>query len=137
MDVEPVLICGISEDKEVRPRIEKCLLSTNDVVPTPDRADEPGSAILERLGLRKWRAFETDAIMFNIYLTESGVEYYSTGPAVGGEWKVGGGKHISLSADTDRDRLVQLIIAELLADNAGADAGKAGGLMLLPPPAEQ
>lgn len=136
MDVEPVSMCAIAHEDEVRRRLSDALIATeNKIVPTPDRADEPGSAILERLNLRKWRKFEAEAVMFTIYLNPDGIEYYSTGPAVSGEWKMRSGKHISLTTDNDKENLLNIIVQELNETQAG-ETGKSGGLMLLPPPTE-
>jgi hypothetical protein len=136
MDVDPVTICDIANESEVRNKLHEVLTRTNDVVPTPDPTDEPGSAVLEKLKLRKWRKFEAEAVMFTIYLNDNGTEYYSTGGAVGGEWKMSGGKHISLPVETDHARIVDSIVQELKEEKT-SDAAKGGGLMLLPPPAEQ
>jgi hypothetical protein len=137
MDVDPVAICQIADQEEVRRRIMDVLSAgDNQVVPTPERADEPGSAVLERLRLRKWRVFEAEAVMFTIYLNPNGIEYYSTGPAVGGEWKMRAGKHISLPSDTDSSHLVNIIVQELNEAASASESGKPGGLMLLPPPSD-
>ena len=133
MDVDPVTICDISDEAKVRERIAEALTRSNQVVPTPQPTDEPGSAVLEKLNLRKWRKFEAEAVMFTIYMNESGIEYYSTGEAQSGEWKMRGGKHISFSADTDHTRVVDIIVQEL-NEKTSDEAGKVGGLMLLPPP---
>lgn len=136
MDTDPVTICDIANVDEVREKLFDALKQTTEVVPTPLPTDEPGSAILEKLKIRKWRKFEAEAVMFSIYMNETGIEYYSTGSAVGGEWKMRSGKHISLPGDTEHARIVDIIVQELKEDKR-ADAGKGGGLMLLPPPSDE
>lgn len=136
MDTAPVTICDIASIDGVREKLFEALKQTTEVVPTPQPTDEPGSAILEKLNIRKWRKFEAEAVMFSIYMNESGIEYYSTGSAVGGEWKMLSGKHISLPAETEHARVVDIIVRELQEDKR-ADAGKGGGLMLLPPPSDE
>jgi hypothetical protein len=136
MDVDPVTVCDISEAERVREQLSEALNRSNEVVPTPSPTDEPGSAILDKLGLKKWRKFEAEAVMFNVYLNEKSIEYYSTGAAVSGEWKMAAGTHINLPGDTDRTKVIDIIIKEL-ANSQGPDRGKSGGLMLLPPPAEE
>jgi hypothetical protein len=133
MDTDPVTISDIADEAEIRARVYDALKTQNEVVPTPAPTDEPGSAVLEKLDLKKWRKFEAEAVMFNIYLNESAIEYYSTGRAVSGEWKMTAGKHISLPADTEHSRIVDIIIQELREEKE-SESGKGGGLMLLPPP---
>lgn len=136
MDVDPVRVCEISDADEIRQTLSEVLARDNPKVPTPDRASQPGSAVLERLHIRKWRAFEADATMFSIYQNENGIEFYSTGPAVNGEWRVGSGKHISLPVDTERSRMVELITGELTREADEETKPKSGGLALLPPPTD-
>lgn len=141
MDVEPLTISAISDQKSLRSNLLEALARENPVVPTPDPSeDRGGSAILERLNLRKWRAFEKDATMFTIYFNENGWEFYSTGKAVDGEWKSNRGKHISLPGDTSADRIVDLLALELSQEAVSEDEQQAratpGGLMLLPPPTD-
>jgi hypothetical protein len=133
MDTDPVTISDIANESDARERLFEALKTQNEIVPTPEPTDEPGSAILEKLKVRKWRKFEAEAVMFTIYLNPTGIEYYSTGRAVGGEWRMTAGKHISLPLDTDHARIVDIIIQELQEANE-SEAGKPGGLMLLPPP---
>ena len=136
MDIAPVTICDISETDLVRERLFNALAQSNEIVPTPSPTDEPGSAILDKLNLKKWRKFEAEAVMFNIYLKENGIEYYSTGAAVGGEWRMRSGKHINLPGDTSHSRVVDIIVQEL-SEPKSDEAAKGGGLMLLPPPTQE
>lgn len=137
MDTEPVIICDTTSDADLRRHIAGALGRTNPVVPTPDKADEPGSAVLNALGIHKWRTFESESVMLSIYLTAGGIEYYSTGHPVGGEWKGGRGKHITLPADTSEERLVDLIVQELKEPPPLENRTSGSGIMLLPPPTEE
>lgn len=135
MDAEPVVICAITERDTLRMLLTEAMRTENEVVPTPGRADEPGSVILEKLKIKKWRMFEKDAAMISVYFQDQSIELYSTGEAIGGEWKVGRGTHITLPQDSDIDKVVDLVVNDLIGDPAAEP--KSGGLMLLPPPAEQ
>jgi len=137
MDSEPVTVCDTKNDADLRRHIAAALSQTNPVVPTPSKADEPGSAVLDTLGIRKWRTFESESVMLSVYLTPSGIEYYSTGWPVDGEWKGGRGKHITLAADTAQDKLVDLIVQELREEPPRENQTVTGGIMLLPPPIDE
>lgn len=135
MDVDPVTIGDIADGDNVRERLFAALKHANEVVPTPSPTDEPGSAVLDKLGLKKWRKFEAEAVMFSIYLKDNGIEYYSTGAAVSGEWKMAAGTHINLPPDTAHSRIVDIIL-QALTEPPDENRGKSGGLMLLPPPSD-
>ncbi len=137
MDSEPVIICDTTSDADLRRHVATALERTNPVVPTPGKTEEPGSAVLDALGIRKWRTFESESVMLSIYLTAAGIEYYSTGWPVDGEWRGGRGKHISLPPDTSEERLVDLIVQELKEQLPLENRTIGGGIMLLPPPTEE
>lgn len=136
MDTAPVVLCDISDGDKVRETLLQVMKRTNEVVPTPAPTDEAGSAVLDKLGLRKWRKFESDAVMFNIYVRENGIEFFSTGEAVSGEWKMAAGTHINLPAETEHSRVVDIIM-HTLSEAKETERASGGGLMLLPPPAQE
>ena len=137
LDQEPVTICDTSDETAVREAIDSAVNSQNPVVPTPQPTDEPGSPILEKLGLKKWLAFEKDAMMYTVHSNDDVIHCYSTGRAVEGTWRRRQSKHMTFEKSGGYKPLVDSIIADIDYElTAAAEAPKKGGLMLLPGPSD-
>jgi hypothetical protein len=138
IDVDPVTVCDTSNEQELRAALQKALATDNPVVPTPEPTDEPGSVILEKLGLRKWLLFEAEAMMYTVHCNPHSFECYSTGRAVNGTWQRRQSKHMTFERDQGLTPLLNAVIADIgwekEAAIAAEQAKKSGGLMLLPPP---
>ncbi len=86
VDVEPIDVFDIHEVESWRHEIYLRLVNGNPLVPTPERSDDPGSAILERLNITKWSTFETSAIMYTIHIGGRYISIYRTGKGPDGMW---------------------------------------------------
>lgn len=136
LDREPVAVCQISDEAKLRSLLQFALTAENEVVPTPEPTDDPGSPILDVLGLRKWLKFEADAAQYSVHFFHDKIDYYSTGRAIDGAWRHENMRHISLPSDYKLDALIDSIIHDINADNKKPPPPKSGALMLLPPPTE-
>jgi hypothetical protein len=142
LDAEPVTICGIADSEKLKEELYAALARENPVVPTPEASDEPGSVILEALGLKKWLKFEAEAMMYTVHSSAERLEWYSTGRAVNGTWQRRQSKHMTFDADEEGTKmLVNSVISDIAWEQkAAAEAesqNKSGGLMLLPGPTEK
>lgn len=138
LDHAPVIVCDIAEKEKFRQILENALQADNVTVVTPQPADEPGSVILEHLGLKKWLTFETEAVMYTIHANADKFECYSTGRAVNGTWKMMQSKHMTFLRGEGIDRVINSIILDMDEERKAAVESKVkpGGLMLLPAPAQ-
>lgn len=136
-DLDPVTICDTTDEPAVRAAVRTTLEGENLIVPTPAPADEPGSPILEKLGLRKWLAFEAEAMMYTIHCNDDVIHCYSTGRAVNGTWRRQQSKHMTFERAGGFQPLVDSMVADIQFERAAAEKPKTGGLMLLPKPATE
>ncbi len=86
VDMEPIDVFEIHELEKWRQEIYLRLVNGNPLVPTPERSEDPGSAILERLNITKWSTFETSAIMYTIHSGGRYISIYRTGKGADGMW---------------------------------------------------
>lgn len=139
LDAEPVTVCDTARDEDVLREIKIALAADNRLVPTPLPADEPGSVILDRLGVKKWLTFEKDATMYTVHIDERQIHYYSTGRAVAGTWRADELRHIIFEREDGLEPLLNSIMNDIHNDSTRwiADSKpKSGALMLLPAPKE-
>lgn len=139
LDAEPVTVCDTAKDAKVRAEIERALAQDNEPVPTPPTSDEPGSVILDELGIKKWLTFEKDATMYTVQMSDDKIHYYSTGRAVNGTWRADEVRHMTFERKDGLNPLLNSIMNDIHNDSEQwiADSKpKSGALMLLPAPAE-
>ena len=140
MDVEPVTICDANDQDKLREALTKALAMENPVIPTPEVTDDPGSVILDKLGLRKWLPFEAEAMMYTVHIADNKIECYSTGRAVRGSWQRNQSKHMTFDPPAGMQSLIESIMIDMKTERAAElaeQAGKpSGGLTLLLPPPE-
>ncbi|MBS1957677.1 MAG: hypothetical protein JST89_26050 [Cyanobacteria bacterium SZAS-4] len=86
VDMEPINVFEIHELEKWRQELYLRLANGNPLVPTPERSEDPGSAILERLNITKWSTFETSAIMYTIHSGGRYISVYRTGKGADGMW---------------------------------------------------
>ncbi len=86
VDMEPIDVFEIHETQKWREALYLRLVHGNPLVPTPERSDDPGSAILERLNITKWSTFETSAVMYTIHMGGRYISVYRTGKGADGMW---------------------------------------------------
>ncbi len=79
MEVEPVSVFDVQDLNAWKKYVIRKLESGNVLIQGTDKTGEPGSAVLERLGLRKWHDFETNAVMYTIHKGAMYFTIYSTG----------------------------------------------------------
>lgn len=140
MDVEPVAICHVSDATALRQLIRDCLAAENRVVPTPQRNSEyqPGSPVLDKLGLKKWFKFEADATMYNVHVNEQTIEYFSTGKPVNGSWRSERATHRQFDRNGGTEEFLDTILGDINSDYAAREeAKKPKPMALLPKPLDQ
>jgi hypothetical protein len=86
VDMEPIDLFDITAYDNWKSELYLRLVKGNPLVPTPERSDDPGSAILERLNITKWSTFETSAIMYTIHVGGRYISVYRTGKGQDGMW---------------------------------------------------
>jgi hypothetical protein len=78
MDVEPIQVCDSNLKDKLHGLLVEALEGDNPVVPTPHVHEKGSSAVLERLGLKKWMHFEKLATMYTVYKNDQNIFVYRT-----------------------------------------------------------
>jgi hypothetical protein len=91
MDVEPVYIVGVWED-DLREVLLEALQKENQKVETPPQSEEPGSVVLDAVGIKRWEAFEKGAVMYIVHGDTDRTTAYVTGRGSDGMWQRDQGK---------------------------------------------
>lgn len=133
VDSGPIEVFDIQDIDEWRRQLFLRLAGGNPVVPTPERTDEPGSAILEKLNITKWSTFETSAVMYTIHLGGRYISVYRTGKGPDGMWTQ---ENTDLRQFASRAPLSS--IANSVADDVikQPEANRPKTSLMLAPPAE-
>ncbi len=134
-DMGPVEVLTQTQVGEWKQAIYDALKRGNDIVATPDSAQQPGSAILEHLQIMKWSTFERQATMYTLHLGGRYISIYRTGKGLDGMWN---------NNQTDQRRFdprapLTVVLDVLLSDMAKQTDYKPPqtGLMVLPKPADE
>ncbi len=85
----PVKVFDLHQLPEWKALVYTKLSQGNPLIPTPEVSDEPGSAVLDKLGLQKWSDFERYAIMYTIHKGARFTSVYTTGRNPDGTWTQG------------------------------------------------
>ena len=86
VDVEPLSIFECHDIFHWKKHIREALVKGMALVETPDSAQEPGSAILEKLELNSWGEFEKHSTLFTIHQGARYTTIYATGAGDDGMW---------------------------------------------------
>lgn len=78
MDVEPIQLVDSNHKDDLHSLLVQSITGENAVVPTPDVHEKGSSALLERLGLKKWMHFEKLATMYTVHKNDLNISVYRT-----------------------------------------------------------
>jgi hypothetical protein len=132
IDEAPVTVFGADAADDIRSFLEGLFAAGNTTVPTPDSAEAPGSVLLELLHLKKWSAFEKEAVMFTILETGESIECWYTGRGTDGMWRRDPERRLIYPA-AERAQAIEEVIRVLATLKSGDPPQRPGGLMLRPP----
>lgn len=132
-DIEPVAVIDIRDAALVRESLLAILSRENPEVPTPKRQDEPGSVVLETMGLKKWQAFERKAVLYTVHQSAESITVYATGRGADGLWMEDPRRHKSFALATPLAELVDYLFADMQA----LPEAEPRAVLMLPPPREQ
>ena len=135
MDIEPVTIIDMGDVQRVRESIVAALAAGNQQIPTPPRAEEPGSVVLDKVGIKRWEAFERDAVLYSVHCAEDGIAIFATGRGADGMWTADQDKKQLFDPDTPLADIAQTIVHNMLERPELAEREPTLP-MLLPPPKE-
>ena len=126
VECAPVVLCQIDQP-QLPDLIGQTL--TAPVLEQPDSEEDngPDSVVLEALGLKKWRDFEQNALLYTIHCTESSVEVHITGRGQDGFWKRDDSPMLSLARHNRRhhqqqrrlNRNAVLVCCDCMIQSAG------------------
>src|SRR5262249_20291680 len=85
-DVEPVSVVDIRDAQLVKESMQAIFARPNPQIPTPAAPAEPGSVVLDALGLKKWIAFEKHAVLYTVHRRQDDTVVYATGRGADGMW---------------------------------------------------
>ena len=130
VDTAPVKVLTMKKVEQWPGAIYKALAKGNEVIPTPDATDEPGSSILDVLNIRKWSTFETQAIMYVLHDGGRYVMMHRTGKGANGMWDNSTMEQRQFDSRTPRQMVVEALIADIKKQPEFKPPSR--GLMVLP-----
>ncbi len=133
IDSGPVTVVELGDFSSFECALLAALGQDNPRIPTPAPADEPSSVILEKVGLKRWEAFERQAVLFTVFKSASAIFIYSTGRGLDGMWTQSGAE-VKLPVDTSDSQIVESVWQELIK-LPEMNKRRETLPMLLPPPA--
>lgn len=89
VEIEPVEIFSVDQIDQWKSVMYKRLSQGNPIIPTPEKAEAPGSPILARLNLKRWDDFEKKAVLYTIHAGPRFISVYATGKKKDGRWTKG------------------------------------------------
>ncbi len=89
VEIEPITIFDVRDVNKWKALMYTYLSEGNKLIPTPEQAGSPGSAILEHLGLKKWDDFERKSVLYTIHAGPRFIAVYATGRNEQGRWTTG------------------------------------------------
>src|SRR5262249_8516440 len=113
MDVEPVSIVPADKPDELMPALTDALGRGNDTVDTPDRTDEPGSPVLDKVGIKRWEAFERQSVLYTVHVSDQAIDLYVTGRGADGMWERRAENHRSFPLGTANEDVVEAIYEDM------------------------
>ena len=133
IDINPVAVIDVKDTEALKSTLLATLQMHNPKVPTPQQQEEPGSVILETLGIKRWEAFERGAVFYTIHQGTGSIDIYTTGRGTDGMWIQDKGKHKVFDLSTPLLPVVNSIIEDMLAQPEAVRT-EPKLPMLLPPP---
>lgn len=138
MDVEPIRLVDSNHKNELHELLVNALTSENPVVPTPDIHEKGSSAVLERLGLKRWMHFEKLATMYTVHRSDTALSVYRTGHGPDELWTKDDSSDRTFPSD-DAESAAIYIMADIAAIEAlkpaplGLPGPVSRGILLGPP----
>lgn len=111
MDVEPVYVIGVWEE-ELPDILRQTLEKENERVETPPPSAEPGSVVLEAVGIKRWEAFEKGTVLYIVHGDTEKTKVYVTGRGSDGMWEREQGKE-QLFEPANIDDVVQWLMQDM------------------------
>lgn len=133
LDIEPVSIVSVSDKALLKEKLLSAIESENLRIPTPERADEPGSVVLEKVGVKRWEVFERQSVLFTFHGGPDAITLYETGRNHDGMWTRKIDEDKTFAADTPLPEIVDAVITSL--ENHPDLKEPAASLPMLLPPA--
>ncbi|MBI4534554.1 MAG: hypothetical protein HY711_11475, partial [Candidatus Melainabacteria bacterium] len=128
-----VTVIGVDSLDDIRTSLLMALSQDNPEMPTPDVVTEPGSVVLEAVGIRRWEAFERGAVLYTLHRKASGITMYVTGRGADGMWTERKDKEKLFDARVPLEQVVELILEDVL-QQPEVQTKEPSLPMLLPPP---
>lgn len=132
LDIEPVSVVNLSDKQLLREKLLSAIESENRQIPTPERAEEPGSVVLEKVSVKRWDVFERQSVLFTIHSGPNAITLYETGRSQSGMWTRQSDEDKKFVPDTPLLEIVDAVIASI-ESHPELRKPAAGLPMLLPP----
>jgi hypothetical protein len=115
VEVEPVRIFPVQDINGWKSVIYSVLREGNIVVPTPEQSAEPGSPILEALGLKRWDDFERQAVLYTIHAGCRYISVYATGKNAEKRW-TNEGKERKFASQAPLGIVVEEVVLDIIKE---------------------
>ncbi len=132
-DVEPVAVIDIKDSDTIKESMLAVLSRDNPEIPTPARVEEPGSVVLDALGIKKWAVFEKKAVLYTVHKRAESIVVYATGRGADGMWIEQKNREKQFEAETPLVEIVDYLRKDML-EQPEASPPPPPRLLMLPPP---
>ena len=132
-DIEPIAVLEIKETTLLKESMLAVLSRANPEIPTPTRAEAPGSVVLEALELKKWAAFEKKAVLYMVHKRDEAIIVYGTGRGDNGMWTEKKSREKLFSADTPVSEIFEYVLGDML-EQPESSPPPSPPMLMLPPP---
>jgi hypothetical protein len=133
IESKPVQVFKVTEVDRWKQHVLKAILRGNPVEPTPENADEPGSAILEHLHIDKWSTFERNSHMFTLHTGSRYISIYRTGKGDDGMWSQAGTEQRNFDPRASKEHVIEMLMTDIIQHPDASDIPRPTGLMLSAP----
>jgi len=89
VETAPVKIFPVQDIVGWKAVVYNVLLKGNPSIPTPGKTSDPGSPILEALGLKRWQDFERQSVLYTVHAGPRFISVYATGKNEDKSWTTG------------------------------------------------
>ena len=137
LDVDPVIVIEISAPEVLREKLGGLLSAENPTIATPSAAPEGErgqSVVLEKIGLKRWDAFEKEATLYTVFTAGDKVHFFVAGRGPDRMWTSSRENELTFSAATPMDFIAGAIVDQIVRERERMKPSRTP--LLLGPPAD-
>jgi hypothetical protein len=115
VEIDPIKIFSVQDIVGWKDVIYRVLSQGNKMIPTPEQTAEPGSPILEALGLKRWDDFERQSVLYTVHVGPRFISVYATGKNQDKRWTTGG-KERKFASQAPLELVVNEVVMDIIKE---------------------